>query len=105
MTRNASKTTWQRFYVKVWDEMSEAPSTIRVSYEEIGSNGIVCAYSHDLKGFRIHGKSYDELHRRAPIVATELARELYAADCSYHWRDGGVGVLAKERAFAELTCL
>jgi hypothetical protein len=83
--------------------MNEAPTIIHVSYEEIGSNGIVSAYSDDLKGFRIHAKSYEELHRRAPMVATELARELYGVECSYRWRDGGTDVLAKERAFAELT--
>jgi hypothetical protein len=83
--------------------MKEAPSTIRVSYEEIGSHGIVCAYSDDLEGFRIHGKSLDELHTDAPIVATALAREIYGGECSYQWREVG-DVLAKERAFAELTC-
>jgi hypothetical protein len=83
--------------------MAEAPNIIRVSYEETGSNGIVCAYSDDLVGFRIHGKSYDELHEDAPVVASALVRELYGVDCNYHWRQG-VDVLAKERAFAELTC-
>jgi len=83
--------------------MKEAPNTIRVSYEEVGSHGIVCAYSNDLEGFRVHGKSLEELHEDAPAVATALVRELYGVECAYQWRDGA-GILAKERTYAELTC-
>jgi hypothetical protein len=84
--------------------MKEAPSNIRVSYEPVGKAGLVSAYSADLKGFRILGKTLDELHHEAPIVATALVRELFGVDCNYRWVGPKGSHLAKEPAFAELVC-
>lgn len=84
--------------------MNEAPSTIRVSYEPIGRAGLVAAHSADLRGFNIVGKSLEELHHEAPIVASALVHELYGVDCQYAWVGAKGSRLAKEPAFAELVC-
>lgn len=86
------------------DAMREAPASIKVSYEPVGTSGLICAYSSNLRGFRIHGKSLDELHYEAPIVASALVRELFGVECNYRWVGAKGSRLDKEPAFAELVC-
>jgi hypothetical protein len=75
-----------------------------VSYQPVGKAGLVSAYSDDLQGFRILGKSLDELHHEGPIVATALVREIFGVDCEYRWVGVKGAQLAKEPAYAELVC-
>jgi hypothetical protein len=84
--------------------MNEAPHSIKVTYEPVGSTGLISAVSNDLKGFRILGKSLDELHHEGPIVARALVQEMFGVDCTYHWTGEKGSRLAKEPAFAELVC-
>jgi hypothetical protein len=83
--------------------MIEAPASIKVSYESVGKVGLVSAYSSDLQGFRIVGRTLDELHHEAPIVAGALVREQFGVDCKYGWVGDKGARLAKEPAFAELA--
>lgn len=83
--------------------MREAPTHIRVTYEPLAA-GLISAVSDDLRGFRIVGKSRDDLHREGPIVAKALVSKLFGIDCSYRWVDPTGARLAKEPAFAELVC-
>ena len=65
--------------------MSEAPSTIALSYDILGRSGLVVAFSDDLRGLYVVGRSKPELRRELPIAAGAFATEIFGEPCKYRW--------------------
>jgi hypothetical protein len=86
--------------------MKKAPHIIHIAYTPETASGMVCAYSDDLRGFRVYGKSDEELQREVPIVASAMVREIFGVDCDYHWSevDQGVLGLARQLVPAHASC-
>lgn len=62
-----------------------APQTIRITYQRHQDTGLLCAFSDDLKGLLVFGRTPEQLHQKIPPICDALILEQFGHDCSYHW--------------------
>jgi hypothetical protein len=65
--------------------MDSAPQTIRITYQRHRETGLLCAFSNDLKGLLVFGRTEEQLQEKIPPICDALVREQFGQDCSYHW--------------------
>jgi hypothetical protein len=65
--------------------MTNAPKSISISYETVGSHGLLCAFSDDLQGLRVVGRSREEVDREVPALAAALVKNVFGVEYDYRW--------------------
>lgn len=65
--------------------VKSAPQTIRITYQRHRETGLFCAFSDDLKGLLVFGRSLEELGNKIPSICDALIQEQFGEDCSYRW--------------------
>lgn len=61
--------------------MTSAPHTIRISYQRHRDTGLLCAFSDDLKGLLVFGRTPEQLQSKIPPICNALVHELFGLDC------------------------
>lgn len=67
--------------------MALAPQTIRITYQQHRDTGLLCAFSDDLKGLIVFGRTPRQLQEKIPPICDALIQEQFGEDCSYVWAE------------------
>jgi hypothetical protein len=67
--------------------MTAAPRTIRINYQKHRDTGLLCAFSDDLKGLLVFGRTEEQLREKILPICDALVLAQFGLDCSYHWAD------------------
>lgn len=62
-----------------------APEQVNIVYRQHKETGLLCAYSADLDGLMVFGRTPDQLCAKLPLVVTELVKARTGERIEYHW--------------------
>ena len=60
--------------------MMNYPREIQLKFQRHTTTGLIAAFSDDLPGLLLTGRSHDEINREAPLVIAALIKERYGVN-------------------------
>ncbi|MEO0690438.1 MAG: hypothetical protein AAFY51_09090 [Pseudomonadota bacterium] len=69
--------------------MSNTFDKIKISYQQHGDTGLLCAFSDDLKGLIVFGRTPSQLYEKIPAACADLVEAISGERPNYRWADEG----------------
>lgn len=67
------------------EAMQNTYEKIRISYKQHGDTGLLCAFSDDLKGLIVFGRTPSQLYEKIPVVCADLVQAITGEAHAYRW--------------------
>lgn len=65
--------------------MEKTYDKIRISYEQHADTGLLCAFSDDLKGLIVFGRTLSQLYEKLPAACADLVEAMSGDPVNYRW--------------------
>jgi hypothetical protein len=71
--------------------MTKIPDLIQISYKQHGDTGLLCAFSDDLRGLIVFGRTPAQLYEKIPAACEELVGAISGKAVCYKWAEEDTG--------------